>query len=217
MNTILDNARIAEDVQVGEYSIIGKATRPRLDCSQRRIVYSDNEGRQETIIQPGCYIGSHVVIEEGVQIGHNCIVESKCVIEMGTTIGPNTIVVHSARILPHVVILNNCVIGGLIADRSKIGQHSRILGSLLHSQKDPHPPWDNNIEKAPAIGDNVFVGFKAMVIGNVKICDHVYICAGAVVTRDVPSFSIVKNTNEIMRREDWPGTLRESTFWEVQE
>ena len=44
---------------------------------------------------------------------------------------------------------------------------------------------------APTLGNNVFVGAGALIIGGVKIGDNVNIGAGAIVVTDVPSNSTV--------------------------
>jgi acetyltransferase-like isoleucine patch superfamily enzyme len=41
------------------------------------------------------------------------------------------------------------------------------------------------------VGNNVFIGMRAMIMPNVHIGDNVVIAAGAVVTRDVPSNCVV--------------------------
>lgn len=45
----------------------------------------------------------------------------------------------------------------------------------------------NGERKAPIIGNNVFIGSGAKIIGNIKVEDNVSIGAGAVVVRDVVS------------------------------
>lgn len=48
------------------------------------------------------------------------------------------------------------------------------------------------VERAPVrIGDHVFVGAGAVVSMGVTIGDHSVVAAGAVVTRDVPPFTVV--------------------------
>ncbi len=212
MIQILDNAKISENVEIGEFSVIGKASRPPFSSSLNKVVFSTDQ-LEPTIILPGCYIGAHVLIEEGVTIGRDCIVESKCVIQKGTVIGAKTAIVHGARILQHTKMSENCIVGGFIADHTIIGEGCRVLGALLHKQDDPHLPWDENVEPSPSLGKNVFVGVGAIVLGKVRIDDYVYICSGAIVTKDVPSFHIVKGTNEIIPISKWPGKLRESQFW----
>jgi len=41
------------------------------------------------------------------------------------------------------------------------------------------------------IGDNVFIGFNAIILPGVKIGDNVVVAAGSVITKSVPSGSIV--------------------------
>ncbi|CAM9115499.1 hypothetical protein [Mycoplasma todarodis] len=48
------------------------------------------------------------------------------------------------------------------------------------------------------IGDWVIMGANSMIIGDVKVGDNVTIGAGAIVTKDVPSNSVVVNNNEII-------------------
>ena len=43
----------------------------------------------------------------------------------------------------------------------------------------------------PTLGDEVFLGAGAMVIGDIHIGDRVFIGAGAMVTEDVPDDSVV--------------------------
>jgi len=50
---------------------------------------------------------------------------------------------------------------------------------------------DSKSSGAPTIGDNVFIGAGAKVIGNVKIGNNVRIGANAIVVKDVPSNSTV--------------------------
>ncbi|MBU1628215.1 hypothetical protein KKB18_12680 [bacterium] len=213
MIKIFNNAKVSENVEIGEFSVIGKASRPSFNVSLNRVEFSKKLNPQDTVVSHGCYIGAQVLIEEGVRIGPNCIIESKCVIEKGTTIGTNTLIVHGSRILQGVQIADDCVVGGFIADRTVIGERCRVLGALLHKQDDPYLPWDDNIEPSPTLGKNVFVGVGAIVLGDVHISDNVYICSGAIVTKDIPSFNIVKRINEVIPKSKWHGKLKESIFW----
>ena len=55
---------------------------------------------------------------------------------------------------------------------------------------------------APTLGDNVYVGAGALIIGGIKIGDNVKIGAGAIVVEDVPSNStVVCEKARIIRRE----------------
>ena len=47
------------------------------------------------------------------------------------------------------------------------------------------------IDDAPTIGNNVEIGFGAVIIGKIKIADGIKIGANSVVIQDVPSFCVV--------------------------
>ncbi|WP_255585616.1 DapH/DapD/GlmU-related protein [Bacteroides sp. K03] len=55
--------------------------------------------------------------------------------------------------------------------------------------------------KRPMIGNNVYVGANAVIIGSISIGDNVIVGAGAVVVKDVPSNCvIVGNPSRIIRK-----------------
>ncbi len=69
----------------------------------------------------------------------------------------------------------------------------------------------NNVRRHPKIGNDCILGSKATIIGPVTIGDNVTIGACAIVTKDVPSHSVVKGTNMIRRKrlEEIPEKYRE--------
>lgn len=211
---ISPNVILPDNVQIGDYTIIGCRSRPSVEQLRNASRLDDLDDTNETIIGQKCYIGSHVIIEEGVQIGENCIIDSNAVIEKNTIIGANTLIVHGARILQKSKIGSDCVIGGFVADRSIIGNKCRVLGELLHKQDKPHIPWDEHIENAPILDDFVFVGRGAMLIGGIHISSRVFVCAGAILTRNVASLSVVKGINDIKPISFWQGGLSSSSFWQ---
>ncbi len=107
----------------------------------------------------------------------------------------------------------NCVVGGFVGENCRVGANSRVFGSLVHSQLDPTIDWDEIEEPAPVLGERVFVGFGALVIGGVAIQDRVYICAGATVTQDVPSRHIAFGVNQIIDFRAWKERLRHSPLF----
>lgn len=53
--------------------------------------------------------------------------------------------------------------------------------------------------RAPKIGNNVDIGVGAKILGDITVGDNVLIGANAVVTKDVPSNSIVTNEPSVIR------------------
>lgn len=82
--------------------------------------------------------------------------------------------------------------------RCKIGKDVKIMQQVTIGS--------NNVTKgddggAPIIGDNVFIGAGAKIIGNVKIGNNVKIGAGCVVVTDIPdNATVVLNKPRIILR-----------------
>ena len=206
---VYPNAELGEAVRIGEFSVVGRPARP----SSPPLPSPLANPKAATVVGEQTYIGTHVLIEQGVRIGHSCVIESYCVLEANATIGRNCFIVHGARVCGDSTVGDNCVVGGFVAERSQVGSHCRMLGRLLHRHLDPTTLWDAYVEPAPILEDNVFVALTATIIGNVRISHHVYITAGSIVTRSVPSYHVVHGTNRICPVSDWPGPLRDSPFW----
>ncbi len=66
-------------------------------------------------------------------------------------------------------------------------------GAAIMSQGHPivPPRWGCVISKPVRIGNDVWIGANATILPGVTIGDGSIVAAGAVVTHDVPSFSIV--------------------------
>jgi len=106
----------------------------------------------------------------------------------GAVIGPGLLISHG----------NGIVIGGY----ARIGR-----GAILLHQVTIGSPSPNRVEKMPVIGDNVFIGAGARVIGEIAIGDGVFIGVNAIVTQDIPSGSRVLCTSgiEVIPRRDSSG------------
>ena len=90
---------------------------------------------------------------------------------MGIILGPTTEVGDNCKVYPFFV-----AIAAVKGDRELIRNH---------------------IRRHPKIGNDCLLGAKASVVGAVTIGDDVTIAAGAIVTKDVPSHSVVKGINQI--------------------
>ena len=90
----------------------------------------------------------------------------------GAVIGPGLRIAHGT--------------GLVIGNGTRIGSDA----TLLH-QVTLGAPSDRRIEQMPTLGDRVFVGAGAKLIGGITVGDDVFVGANAVVTRDIPSGSKV--------------------------
>lgn len=99
------------------------------------------------------------------------------------------------RLGRHVEINNFSVINGMggvvIGDDTLIGPGVKII-SYHHLHELGMPIRMQPSEPRPiSIGKDVWIGANAVIVGGVNIGEGVVVAAGAVVTRDVPSGSIV--------------------------
>ena len=185
------NATVDETVLVGEFSVIGKDSH-----------YS--HGLKKTSVAKGAKIGSHVIIYRAASIGEDTEVEDFCRIGEGASIGNNCRLIYGTKIYGEVIIGDNCIIAGFICEDVKIGDNCRIFGELIHSHRinpnrfhDLAETWDKGGEAAPVIGNNVFIGFGAKIIGGIAIGNGSYILPNAIVNKDVPANMQVKNINQM--------------------
>jgi serine O-acetyltransferase len=96
----------------------------------------------------------------------------------GAVIGPGLLISHGTGM----------VIGGY----ARIGRDAILLHGVTIGSPSP-----GKIERMPVIGDNVFIGAGATLIGEITVGDDVFIGVHAIVTRDIPSGSRVLCTSEI--------------------
>lgn len=106
--------------------------------------------------------------------------------------------------------INNAVGDVIIGDHTRIGLHNTVIGpvtigshvnlaqgititALNHNFEDKEKFIDEQgINTTPVtIGNDIWIGANAVVLPGVTIGDHSVIAAGAVVTKNIPSHSLV--------------------------
>ena len=95
-------------------------------------------------------------------------------IVIGIQILPHTQIGSGLRFPHHgTIVINHC---------SVIGKNCTIMQGVTIGK---------NTKGSPVIGDNVFIGANALVIGKVVVGNNVCIGAGSVVVKDVPDNAVV--------------------------
>lgn len=138
-------------------------------------------GEQTVIVKPLVLRGV-----ERISIGAHCAIYEGAWLQVepgdagsGITIGDNTYLGHSVHVhaLAPVRIGSRCVLADGV-----------LLNSGDHARADRH----DVIPTGPiTVGDDVFIGQHAIVLGGVRIGDGATVAAGAVVTRDVGAGAVV--------------------------
>lgn len=98
---------------------------------------------------------------------------------------------RNIRIGRGTIIGYSCFIDG--RDQVTIGDNTDIASEvMIYSSEHDIASNDFHAILAPVkIGDYVFIGPRAIILAGVKIGDGAIVAAGAVVTKDVPEFTIV--------------------------
>ena len=91
-----------------------------------------------------------------------------CIIGRGADFGPGFVLIHS-----NGVVINTGVRGG----RNIFIEHQVTIGAEK--------------QQAPILGDDIFIGAGAKILGNVRIGSRVKVGTNAVVTKDVPDGATV--------------------------
>ncbi len=80
----------------------------------------------------------------------------------------------------------------ILGDFVRIGPHVDIMASNRIYKRKDIPILNQGItEKGITIGNDVWIGAGSTIVDGIRIGDGVVVAAGAVVTRDVPPYSIV--------------------------
>lgn len=84
-------------------------------------------------------------------------------------------------------------------------------GAAIMSQGHPLSPprWGRNVSKPISIGNEVWIGAHAVVLPGVTIGNGAIVAAGAVVSRDVPSYAVVAGVPaRVIRTIEHPEEIR---------
>jgi UDP-3-O-[3-hydroxymyristoyl] glucosamine N-acyltransferase len=207
--TIHDTAAVDLTAVVAPTAIVGSQFRPLLDGRQV-------SAESKAVIGPRVWIGQYTTVGQGATIGADSKIEDFVCVQPQSAIGSRVVVATRSYVGIGATVGEDSVIKGHIGDNAQVGAHCRIAGDLIHRQLDPTIPWDDPAaeEPAPIIEDGVFVGWRAMIVGDVKIGAGAYVCAGALITKDVPAGHIARGQNQIMHPNTWSGALGKSPFFQ---
>ena len=160
-------------VVFGEWSEINSALEENKGKIEDYVIESDrrnsaipllNTNNINARIEPG------VTIRDQVEIGDNAVIMMGAVINIGSVIGEST------------MIDMNVVLGG----RATVGKRCHIgAGAVLAGVIEPPSAEPVVIE------DDVLIGANAVVLEGVKVGKGSVVAAGAVVTDDVPPYTVV--------------------------
>jgi len=150
--------------------------------------------------------------EKYISVGNNTDIGAFCRITVSTEFGGHKVKSENKvrlKIGENVSIGNNSFIS---ANNSiEIGDNVIMSAYVFITDHDHGFEMEKNLNEQPLtengfvkIGDNVFLGTKSSILKNVSVGERTVIAANAVVTKDVPAYSIVAgNPARIIKKYDF--------------
>lgn len=144
-----------------------------------------------TIVDDCCVLDARAEADISISIGSNTFVARDTIIACkGGNIQIGDRVGIGARTTIHSYVGNEVEIGNKVL----IGPYCYIVGAGLYNTEETDVPIADQgilLKGGVKIGDNAWLGARATIIDGVIVGNDSIVAAGAVVTRDVPPFSVV--------------------------
>lgn len=116
-------------------------------------------------------------------------------------------VVFSIEVSPKVTIGGGLFLphtAGTVIGADQIGENCTIMQGVTLGSAEPEMGYSRILR--PIVGNGVFIGAGAKVIGRLTVGDHAKIGANAVVVKDVPSFAVAVGVPAKILKFDDPST-----------
>ncbi|MGQ4382556.1 acyltransferase [Streptomyces sp. SAS_270] len=133
------------------------------------------------------------------EVGERCYVaESAAVFPDRLRLGGDSYIAAHAYVTDELTTGTDCTLNPFTTVRGtvtlgngvRIGAHTSLLG-FNHSMAPDRPVFQQpHTSRGITIGDDVWIGSHVVVVDGVTIGDHCVIGAGAVVTRDLPAWTV---------------------------
>ncbi|QOV40340.1 acyltransferase [Streptomyces ferrugineus] len=135
----------------------------------------------DTEIGERCYVAdSAAVFPDRLRLGDDSYIAAHAYVTGELTTGTD------CTLNPFTTVRGTVTLG----DGVRIGAHSSVLG-FNHSMAPDRPVFQQPLtSRGINVGDDVWIGSHVVVVDGVTIGDHCVVGAGAVVTRDLPAWTV---------------------------
>lgn len=190
--TIHPKVHISDECIILDGAVLG-----RLPIANRTVTRAVPRDYSELAIGAGTLIGANSVIYTGSRIGKGVLINDLTSIREGCTIEDDVVIGRG------VMILYGCHIGA----RSRIQDQAHIVGNMIIEEDvfigmAVTTTNDNDVYltrfglaptdlKPPIVRRFAAIGAGATILPGIEIGEGAFVAAGAVVTRNVPAWTIV--------------------------
>lgn len=145
--------------------------------------------RSNFFVHESSYIDEDVIIGEGTKIWHFCHILSGTVIGKNCSFGQNCMVGPNVKIGNNVKLQNNIsVYEGLEIEDDVFLGPSCVLTNVTNPRSQVNR---KNLYEKTLLKRGCTIGANATIVCGITIGRYAFISAGAVVTKDVPDYSLI--------------------------
>jgi UDP-2-acetamido-3-amino-2,3-dideoxy-glucuronate N-acetyltransferase len=142
-------------------------------------------------VHPSAVVDDGAQIGRGTKIWHFCHIYPKAVIGEGCSIGQNVMIANNVRVGNGVKIQNNvAVYEGVILEDFVFCGPSMVFTNVK-TPRSEFPRDSSEFYTPTVVKRGASIGANATIVTGVTLHECAFVAAGAVVTRDVPSYAIV--------------------------
>ena len=179
---IYPNVRLGENVEIGDFAIVGVPPRGRTEGELPTVIGDGAVIRSHSVIYAGNVIGSHF------QTGHHVMIREENQIGDDVSVGTSSVVEHHVRIADGARIHTQAFVPeySVLEAGAWIGPNVALTNAL-------HPlcPKAKECLKGPTIKRGAKIGANSTILPYVVVGEDALVGAGSVVVKDVPPRTVV--------------------------
>ena len=137
------------------------------------------------------FVDENVSIGEGTKIWHFCHIQSGATIGRDCSLGQNVNVANNVKIGNNVKIQNNVSVYEGVELEDYVFCGPSIVFTNIKQPRSEFPQKGKKFYEKTLIKKSVSIGANSTIICGVTIGEYALIGAGAVVTKDIPPYSLV--------------------------
>lgn len=148
--------------------------------------------KADYFVHPSSYVDDNVTIGPGTKVWHFSHIQSGSVIGGKCSIGQNVNIGNHVRIGNHVKIQNNVsVYEGVELEDYVFCGPSMVFTNVM-DPRSKYPQRGGEFYRRTLVRTGASIGANATIVCGHTIGRHAFIAAGAVVTKDVPDYALMK-------------------------
>ena len=150
-----------------------------------------NNTSNKTFVHESSYIDDNVIIGEDTKIWHFSHVQRDTTIGSGCTIGQNVNIASNVNVGNYVKIQNNVSVYEGVELHDYVFCGPSMVFTNIKLPRSEFPQNDSDLFLKTIVKKSASIGANATIVCGITIGEYALIGSGAVVTKDIPPYSLV--------------------------